>query len=388
MAESISFPPPQSPPPVASSLSGSIPHDGMRSNQSAADWYGSSAGACFGWEYHKHKSPSSLKRDLLSFLKHTNYDDIKQRKLSRIHATSAALAARRAFAFSAIDGTGLGWSSSSLAICLDRLTSLHEEHGARLLVRSFYPFRLLLSSDEFQRKVDLFGGVVRLNPAATALQWLGTLETVTYDSVRGLKENQSKLTRNILEVESALGIRPVKGHTCEPEEYHRCLERLASEGRRYDSNDRGGARSELTPSNSKSALVIESARECRRGKLRGDGTIAAGAGMDLREVREIVGEYARGSVEYARIEAERRDSCARVADRFASEFGVVRVDRVGIAVTSDDVSVCLSGLLDKDEAERRALRGYLAGQSIGVAGRGHLCHLGDDGSIVVPTNCS
>jgi hypothetical protein len=57
-------------------------------------------------------------------------------------------------------------------------------------------------------------------------------------------------------------------------------------------------------------------------------------------------------------------------------------------VPSDDVSECLSRLLDKDEAERRALRGYLAGQSIGIAGRGHLCHLGDDGSIVIPTNCS
>ena len=387
MAESISFPPPQSPPPVASSLSGSIPHDGMRSNQSAADWYGSSAGACFGWEYHKHKSPSSLKRDLLSFLKHTNYDDIKQRKLSRIHATSAALAARRAFAFSAIDGTGLGWSSSSLAICLDRLTSLHEEHGARLLVRSFYPFRLLLSSDEFQRKVDLFAGVVRLNPAATALQWLGTLATVTDDSIRGLKENQSELTKNILEVESALGIRPVKGHTCEPEEYHRCVGRLASEGHRDDINDRGGARSELTPSNNKSALVIESARDCRRGKLRRDGNLVVGAEMDLREVREIIGEYSGKSGEYARIETEKRDACRRVADRFTHEFGVVH-HRVGHAVPSDDVSECLSRLLDKDEAERRALRGYLAGQSIGIAGRGHLCHLGDDGSIVIPTNCS
>ncbi len=110
--------------------------------------------------------------------------------------------------------------------------------------------------------------------------------------------------------------------------------------------------------------------------------------MDLREVREFIGEHAGRSGEYAWIETEKRDACRRIADRFTREFGVVGVDRVGHAVTSDDVSECLSRLLDKDEAGRRALRGYLAGQSIGVAGRGHLCHLGDDGSIVIPTNCS
>ncbi len=327
----------------------------------------------------------------MRFLERTDFDDVKRRKLGRIHAASAAHVARRAFAFSAIDGTGSGWSSSSLATCLDRLTSLHEEHGAGLPVRSFYPFRLLLSSDEYQRKVDTFGGVVRLNPAATSLQWLGTLETVTDDCVRGLKENRIELTKNAIEVESALGMRPVRGHTCDPEEYHLCLGRLASEGRRDDDRNGpggGGARSELSPSNDRSALVIESARDCRRGKLLGDGKIVAGAGMELREVREAIGEYAGRSVERARVEAEKRDASVRAAERFAREFGVAGVGRVGRAVTSDDVSECLSRLLGKDGAERRALRGYLAGQSIAVAGRGHLCHIGDDGSIVVPANCS
>ena len=70
------------------------------------------------------------------------------------------------------------------------------------------------------------------------------------------------------------------------------------------------------------------------------------------------------------------------------KFGINGVDRVGHVVTSNDVSECLSRLLDKDEAKRRALCGHLAGRSIGIAGRGRLCHPSDDGLIVIPMTCS
>jgi hypothetical protein len=69
-----------------------------------------------------------------------------------------------------------------------------------------------------------------------------------------------------------------------------------------DSSDWGGVRSKLTPSNNKSSLVILSARDCRRGKLRRNGNLAVGAGMDLRELRKIIGEYAGRSGEYPHIE--------------------------------------------------------------------------------------
>ena len=389
MANSINFPPPP-PLPPASPLSESISFDGTRFNQSTAEWDGRSAGGGFGWgwEYHKHKSPSSINRDLLHFLKHTDFDHIRQRKLSRIHATAAALVARRAFAFSAIDGTGLGWSSSSLAICLSRLTSLHEEHSAKLLVESFYPFRLLLSSDEFHQRIDSFSGVLRLNPAATSLQWLGTLASVTNDSVFRLKENQSMLEMNVLEVENALGIRPMKGHTCLPEDYHMCMGRLASESRQNANSYYPTGKSEMTPSNISAALVIESARDCRRGKLRTDGNIVVGADIDLRGARKTIGECASKSIEYARMDAEKRATCIILAEKVMGEFGVSKVGRIGYGVTSDDMIECMHSLLGKDAAERDELRGYLAGQSIGIVGRGQLCHLGDDGSIIIPTNCS
>ena len=68
------------------------------------------------------------------------------------------------------------------------------------------------------------------------------------------------------------------------------------------------------------------------------------------------------------------------------EFGVQGVKKVSSMVTSDQMSECLLTLLNHPEKE--VLRGHFAGQSIGVAGRGQLCHLGDDGSIVIPSNCS
>ncbi len=56
-----------------------------------------------------------------------------------------------------------------------------------------------------------------------------------------------------------------------------------------------------------------------------------------------------------RIETEERETCCHVADWFTCKFSVFRVDRVGHAVTSNDVSECFSRQLNKDKAKRHAL---------------------------------
>jgi hypothetical protein len=338
-----------------------------------------------GWGSRNYKSPSSMNRDVLHFLKSMDFDHIKQRKLSRINATASALVARRAFKFLAIDGTGLGWSSSSLAICLSRLTSLHEEHHSRLQIKSFYPFRLLLSSDEFRRKVDLFAGTIRLNPASTSLQWLDTLASVSSEDVSMVKIYHYHLMRNITEVENALGLRVVKGHTCDPEEFHRCIDQLGFESNGNSDNGDGKALISVSKQN---VVVIESNQDCRQSKLRKDGSIAIGAGMNLNEIRTTIASLARRSNQNIRIEVENRRRFLASADQFMYEFGVEKVSKVSSMVTYEQMSECLSVLLNKDEASKDMLRGYLAGQSIGIAGDGHLCHLGDDGSIIIPANCS
>jgi len=336
-----------------------------------------------------------MNRNFIHFLTNLDYDHIKQRKLDRINATAAVLVARRAFQFSAIDGTGLGWSSASLSITISRLTDLHEEHHAKLGVTSFYPFRLVLTSDEFQSRVDLFGGVVRLNPAATVVQWLGILMDVDAESVTIVKENQRLLKRYGKIVDDALGLRVVKGYTCESEEYYRCMERLAMEISRRWNDSRtcgGGVREEgnnnaLLAVSNEARVVIESEQACRRGKLRKDGTFEVGSGMDLQMIRKTIGDFAVRSNECILIESEKRARCQEVVHRFMYEFGVQRVHKISSLVASDEMSDCLSMLLHKDEDEREIFR-CLAGQSIGIAGSGQLCHLGDDGSIIIPTNCS
>ncbi len=339
-----------------------------------------------GWGARReYKLPNSMNRDVLHFLKDIDFDQIKQRKLSRINATACALVARRAFKFLAIDGTKLGWSSSSLAICLSRLTSLHEDHQSRLQIKSFYPFRLLLSSDEFRLKVDAFAGTIRLNPASTSLQWLDTLASVTEDNVRMVKKYQDNLTRNIAEVENALGLRVVKGHTCDPEEFHHCIEQLGLESSRNRQLGDGKA---LLFVPKQIVVVLESSEDCRHGKLRKDGSIAIGAGTSLNEIRATVASLASRANEYVQVDSENQTRFLASADQFMYEFGVQKISKASSMVTSEQMSECLSVLLSKDEAEKYMLRGYLAGQSIGVAGDGHLCHLGDDGSIIIPANCS
>jgi len=69
-------------------------------------------------------------------------------------------------------------------------------------------------------------------------------------------------------------------------------------------------------------------------------------------------------------------------------FGIQKVTKVSSIVTSEQMSDCLLTLLNKDDAEKEALHGHLAGQAVGIAGNGHLCHLGDDGSIIIPADCS
>ena len=300
---------------------------------------------------------------------------------------SAALVARRAFHFSSIDGTRLGWSSASLAICLSSLTALHEEHESKL-ISSFYPFRLTLSGDEFQNKVDLYAGVIRLNPAATLLQWLGIISEVSHNNVVTLKNNLKELKCNQSEVEHAFGLRVIKGHTCCSEEYHKCMKRLAMEISQNNSSSQED-KSALTISNKKSKIIIESSQTCRRGRQRKhDGSFEVGASMNSMQILSIIGKFASKSNRIIEEQSKHQERCKELINRVMYTYGVEKIKQVSSTVTSEQMSQALSILLNKDEGEQQELRGYLAGQSIGIVGHGQLCHIGDDGSIYIPTNCS
>ena len=263
---------------------------------------------------------------------------------------------------------------------------MHEEHESKL-ISSFYPFRLILSGDEFQSKVDLYAGVIRLNPAATQLQWLRIISEVSHNNVITLKNNLKELKRHQSEVESALGLRVIKGHTCGSEEYHKCMRRLAMEiSQNNSSSDEG--KSALTLSNKKAKVVIESSQTCRRGRLRKyDGSFEVGASMNSMQILSIIGKFASTSNRIIQEQSKHQERCKELINRVMYTYGVEKIKQVSSTVTSEQMSQALSILLNKDEAEQQNLRGYLAGQSIGIVGRGQLCCLGDDGSIHIPINC-
>ena len=379
MAAAIDY---SSPPPPSEQLS-SEKLSNTNNNQNDIDkliqMYGAGGGG------YMRKSPSSLNRNVLHFLKNMNYNDIKLRKLDRINATSAVLSVRRAFQFSAVDGTRLGWSSASLAVCLSSLVSLHEEHNSKI-INSFYPFRLLLSADELGLEVDVFGGIIRLNPAATKLQWLRTLAAVSEESVCNLKNNQNELKRNLIEIEHALGCTVTKGHTCASKEYHQCLRRLALESIQ-STNIRDEGKSELSISN-EASIVIESGQVCKRGKMRKDGNFEVGANMNLHEIRMTIGEHARKANFLRQTESDNWARCKELIEMVMYNFGVAKVWKVSNAVATDKMADCLFRLTNKDDNEKKVLREYLAGNSIAIVGHGQLCHISDDGSIVLPTNFS
>lgn len=344
------------------------------------------AGLLDRYQFKQTTSRTGQDRNLIYFLQHMDASHIKERKLNRINASAAALVARRAFQFSAIDGTGLGWSSASLAVCLSRLTALYDEHHTKLRTKSFYPLRLVLSNDEFSEKLDLYGGVIRLNPAATPLQWLNTLQTVTDERMRLFKKNGESLKRNLTVVEKFLNVRVLKGYSCEHEEYHRFMERLASRSLDYPSKTDQTKTLAMSPN--KASLVIESEQACRRCKLRKDGNVEAGAGTDVNDIRRALHSFASRSNEYINREARDKVECKQIQERVVYELGVHIVKRSGSLVSYNQMTACLMHLLTKGDDEKEAMRSLLIGNTLAITGQGQPCHIGDDGSIVIPWNCS
>jgi hypothetical protein len=173
---------------------------------------------------HQFDVNTTRGRDLWGFLGCLDFNEIQNRRASRIDAAAAALVARRLYSFQAIDGIGMGWSSASFAILLKSLIKLHEEHSARFHVDSFYPLRLVFSNEEFHKSLDLFSGHIYINPALTPLQWLESLQEVTTDSLEDFRQNRLRMQERQGLVQNSLGVKMKKGHSCSSEEYHMFLD--------------------------------------------------------------------------------------------------------------------------------------------------------------------
>ncbi len=365
MAVLCNFPPPPSPPQH---------HDqGQNSGPDLFQYlrYGANA---------RPKKRESRNTNLIQFLESLNPDDIKERRLNRINATSAAHVARQLYKFSSIDGTRLGWSSASFAVLLQRLNSLYDEHHVKLKTSSFYPFRLILSSDEFQRKVDLWAGEIRLNPSANSMQWLSILENVTDQSVQQLKTNQQILKENLAIVEETLQLRVVKGHTADAEDYFACIWRLARQCEdRVSQMEADG--SGLALLSNKSFVVIESDQACRRGNLRKNGSFEVSTNMSIDTIRSTISRHAKRSNEILNAEYRKKKESSLMIQQVLNEFGA-KVYKPSL-VSYDQLLQCLTTLFEKDDFEKDELRRLLAGHSIGIS-TGLKLHLSDEGTIMIP----
>ena len=323
-------------------------------------------------------------RDLLNFITNVDMKEIEQRKADRIDASAAALVARQAYKFQSIDGTGLGWSSSSLAICLKTLTKVCDEHHSKFKVDTFYPFQLILSNDEFQKKIDLFGGKIILNPGSTQIQWLEILTSVTEDARKTLEMNRKKIDDNQQHVQNALNVQIRKGFSCSSEEYFNFMKDNA-EVLLHESSNEGNQPGDNSVALNRVGLVVETHQACRRPVVTTDGEIRISASTPTNTIISSLSRLRNDAWENIMKEKEKKKNIRELESLLKSEFGVIKVKKNRLSnVTNDHYIHALSNILNFREKEQEMKEG-LAGKSVGIIGGGH-CRLGDDGSLMIPWN--
>jgi len=383
---------------------------------------------------HRYDVQSNRGRRLRHFLKRIldhDHEVIQQRRQHRVEAQAVARQVRQCYGFAAVDAvTDLGWSSQSVAVLLRRLLDLHREYFQKTndnnnqhhpeqqpLLSSFYPLRLQFSPREVPGDLgdclDVYAGVLRLNPASTSLQWLDALRFVTAHKLRVVVEHRRRLAcareagQAALRSGGAAAVKLRQGHSCSSREFFAFLERLGvsaaleKETGATDNNDETSPQEqeERLPALEPLTAVVESDAACRRPKVTERGWIRLGAGMDLGQCRDAVGKLSSRARTAATHEQESLQQCRRAVRAVQWRLGVQRVYRVlpESTVPHPQFLDCLARLLRQAAAnEASSVDGgdedgggwsrSLAGNSLGIAGAGQFCHLADDGSLVIPHN--
>ena len=394
-------------PPKPSSMSNSNDANNTYINQNHLqndqEWF--NMGDNFGWSSFPNKEyrnsfPSHMKhidRDFIHFVKNIQTKEILQRKTNRLDAQAAALVARRAFHFQSIDGTRIGWSSESMAKLLSSLANFHSEHHMKFRTKSFYPMYLEMSCDEGQDKICLHSGRILLNPSSTPLQWLEIFMKITMDTLDTVRNNNKKLVENTKMIQEILGIQIKKGQSCEMKDYHEFLDKL-SQHLRMSSNIYGLYSYHKSNGSSVSLkrlqVIVESHYACRRGKVTNEGHIQIGAGMPIASIVSYILNPTVYQTAHEKTvdEMEYIEKCNHLIQQICHQFGVRQIYRVRISsLTSLEMYDCLLRIYEKlhkhnNETENDNDDGLIYGHSLGIISKGQFCHLGDDGSIIIPSN--
>ena len=355
---------------------------------------------------------SNRGRDLKLFLQQTEQqgqlpsslqDQIRDLRIARMDAISVALQVRRTFQFAAIDATETGWSSASATVLFRRLLTFHEEYSNRLHVVSFYPIRLIFSPrdipDDRESSIDLYGGIIRLNPASTSIQWLETLQYVTSDSIQQIHQHRAVALQNTKTIQQILNVKLSKGFTCSSQDYHEFLKRLASdvteikEPNVMNEGDENEDR-ELHVSSSSLTIeplhaVIEADSICRRAVVTNAGIIRLGADMSKEECIYAIHRLSSSAREQNAVEKTHVQQCNDIVSNIKWQLGLQKVYRTGGVVSHHEFIESLtrfSTLLSQQQQQQQFLFQPFTGNALGIAPTGQSCQLADDGSVILPHN--
>jgi hypothetical protein len=329
-------------------------------------------------------------RSLSDFLSNLQPDEIQIRRNSRIDAQAAALAVRRLYRFQAVDATSLGWSSAWVANLFRRLLELH--HCQQFKVDSFYPIRLVFSNaaakvsiiQSQDHALDVYGGVLRLSPAGTSVQWLDTLTSVTADLIEEIQYHQSQMLAYSKTIHSVLGIKIKKGHSCSNVEYFFFLERLSHHLSPSENDVSLPTTLQLSTSfplsKTPMVMMIESSAMCRRPIVTMEGQLRLGAAMNVTTVLQALTEFSPMARE-RRDEHEVLQAQQKKWIQLAQyQLGLQHIYATG-TVSPTDFNMSLERLVVNGQVGQ-----HLGGHSLGITGSDRFCHLADDGSLVIPHN--
>ena len=186
-------------------------------------------------------------------------------------------------------------------------------------------------------------------------------------------------------MQNGLNVKLKKGLTCPSIEYHAFVKRLA----RWLEKDAEALKSGIAQTSNEVALtrlqlVVEADQACRRARLNKDGSIRVGSGMGGNEILKSISRWSKDAREMVE---ERTVEITKAKDTVAlarSQLGLSRVyHETKSTVTLPEVVDSLLRLVKIDAVHNQEVV-KLAGQSLGITGRGHFVHLADDGSIVIP----
>ncbi|KAG7364411.1 protein of unknown function DUF4461 containing protein [Nitzschia inconspicua] len=349
---------------------------------------------------HRYDVNTNRGRDLHSFLASIDPTYIKERQACRMDVSAAALVARRLFSLQSIDGISLGWSSESFLVILNSLIRLHEEHNQRLHVQSFYPLQLKFSSDEFRSEaLDIYVGIIYLNPAATQLEWLESLQEVTESQLEAFSQNRMIMEERVSLLQEQMGVRVKKGYSCSSLEYHHFLESIVGPtsgmrsrhgklGLSSTSSSLMSLSSGLVPFQSavsgeikRTKLVVESPVACRRCKVTEDGSVRLPSNTTRIELESALSKLSQSAHDRWQVEQIHRKRCKQLIQELQWELGVQKVFPTGV-VPRDAFLRAMSRLLEQTSV----LGGKISGYSLGIAGAGRFCSIADDGSLIIPFN--